>query len=113
MHSLRSAWRGIQPRGEETAWLAEAATATEQLAAEYLEEVLTRFPCTEKARCWLSTKFAFEVQDLCSVRVAASGSPTRTLFPLHCTVCGGDPRAATCMAALAADGDSWRRRRYG
>ena len=68
MRYLRSAWRGIQRRGEEKARLAEAASATEQSAAGYLEDVLTRFPYTEEARRWLSTEIAFEVQDLHSVR---------------------------------------------
>jgi len=73
MRYLRSAWRGIQRRGEEKARLAQAVQATEhaepaESAATYLEEVLTRFPYTEEARRWLSTAIAFEVQDLRSVR---------------------------------------------
>jgi hypothetical protein len=65
---LRSAWRDLQRRGEEKARLAEAFTARERSAAEFLADVLTRFPYAEGARRWLRTAITFEVQDLHSVR---------------------------------------------
>jgi hypothetical protein len=69
MQRLRSALGRLRHWGEEKAALAtDPAPITRADARAFLHDVLTRFPYTDEARGWLSTRIAFEVLDLHSTR---------------------------------------------
>ncbi len=70
MERMRSAVARLRRWGQLKADAAQNAptTSTTADAADFLHDVLARFPYTDEARRWLSSAIAFEVHDLTSTR---------------------------------------------
>ncbi len=62
-----AAWRQARERMAMAQFASISAVANPAVAA-YRDDVLARFPYTDEARRWLTTRIGFEVQDLSSTR---------------------------------------------
>lgn len=67
MSFLSRALRALERWGDEKA-LAGTAASSDAAVADFLHDVLARFPYTDEAKEWLTTAIGFEVQDLSSHR---------------------------------------------